>query len=57
MPQFDITIEAGDKCKIPFDIMTFKEVVFEMKLLEKNRNENYSNLYFSIENYLKKVDF
>ena len=24
MPQFDITIEAGDKCRVPFNIMTEK---------------------------------
>jgi hypothetical protein len=31
MPQFDITVEAGDKCKVPFEIMSNKEVVFEMR--------------------------
>jgi hypothetical protein len=31
MPQFDINIEAGDKCRVPFDIMNTKEVIFEMK--------------------------
>ena len=28
MPQFGITIEAGEKCRVPFDIMTSKEVLF-----------------------------
>lgn len=34
MPQYDIMIEAGDRCKVPFDIMQFKQVIFEMKLIE-----------------------
>jgi hypothetical protein len=26
-------------------------------MIEKNRNENYSNLYFNIENYVNKTSF
>jgi hypothetical protein len=47
MPQFDITIEAGDKCRVPFNIMTEKEVIFEMKKIEiDQQSENYERLYF-----------
>lgn len=28
LPKFDTTIEAGDRCQIPFDLITDKEVVF-----------------------------
>ncbi len=28
MPQLGITIEAGEKCRVPFDVMTPKEVLF-----------------------------
>lgn len=47
MPQFNITIEAGDKCKVPFQIMSSKEVIFEMNEIEKdNDNDNYNKLYY-----------
>lgn len=47
MPQYDITIEAGDRCKVPFDIMQFKEVILEMKLIDlHDQDENYHIAYF-----------
>lgn len=57
LPQFDITIEAGDKCKVPFEIMTSKEVIFEMHLSEKETySENYDNLYFNPLSFNNNVE-
>lgn len=47
MPQLGITIEAGEKCRVPFDVMTPKEVIFEMRPIENDKMvDGYENLYF-----------
>ena len=49
LPKFDVTIEAGDRCQVPFHLFSDKEVVFEMKLIEDEKLLHYRRLYNSCE--------
>ena len=43
--KFDVTIEAGDRCKVPFNLFTDKEIVFDMKRIEDENLNHYRRLY------------
>lgn len=45
LPKFDVAIEAGDRCQVPFETMSGKEILFEMQCLDDDNLSLFTEIY------------
>ena len=45
MPKFDVAIEAGDQCRVPFEMMDTKEIIFEMQRIDDENMSLFESIY------------